>query len=375
MGNKISARIIADSINQWRHRIITYVLVYPRYIHSEFMTHRMFSRNAASSRAVPFKRMLKLIQEDPFIPVAFQKDHSGMQGTEYITDQQTIDYVTKQWLFSRDCAIDAAQRISSNEVTKQVVNRLLEPFMWYTCIVTATEYDNFFDLRCPEYHIDQVPLIKENDEVAGYSIIKGRSRKELTEGLLEIDNPVYKELQDKLRNMTDLDLLKLNRSSAEIHISLLAEAMWDARNESTPKELQPGEWHVPFGDNIQASRILETFGSQTDIGPAMIKIATARCARVSYLNFEGKDDYEDDLRLFKRLIGPPAHLSPFEHCAQNMTEEQYENIGHQEIVYLKNYNPNSSGKYTDVNFEEGWCKNFRGYIQLRDFVEKGIFNL
>ena len=88
---KISAKIVADSIDPRGNRITTFVLTYPRFIHAELLTHRLFSRNAASSRAIPFKKMVEDIENDPFIPIAWQKDHKGMQGVEYITDPAKID--------------------------------------------------------------------------------------------------------------------------------------------------------------------------------------------------------------------------------------------------------------------------------------------
>ena len=90
MDKTIKAGIIADSINQQGNRVTTYILTYPRIIHAELLTHRLFSRNAASSRAIPAKKMIKMIEEDPFIPIAWQKAHKGMQGTEYITDPELI---------------------------------------------------------------------------------------------------------------------------------------------------------------------------------------------------------------------------------------------------------------------------------------------
>lgn len=94
---KINAKIIADSKNEFGNRITTFVLTYPRFIHAEIMTHRMFSRNAASSRAVPFEKLCESVMNDPFIPIAWQKDHSGMQGTEYFTEGQ-IDAKVNSWL-------------------------------------------------------------------------------------------------------------------------------------------------------------------------------------------------------------------------------------------------------------------------------------
>ena len=168
--NKISAKIVADSVSPQGHRITSFILTYPRFIHSELMTHRMFSRNSASSRAIPFEKMVKMVEEDPFIPIAWQKDHKGMQGTEYITEddlyfpngqsyseygyRNAVDYNREIWLEARDKALQEATLLHNNEVTKQLCNRLLEPFMWHTVLVTATEYDNFFELRMPCYEID-----------------------------------------------------------------------------------------------------------------------------------------------------------------------------------------------------------------------------
>lgn len=151
---KISAKIVADSIDSRGNRITTFVLTYPRFIHAELLTHRLFSRNAASSRAIPFAKMVKDIQEDPFIPIAWQKDHKGMQGSEYFNIEEEIKIQNRKWLQGKDAAILIAKRLHENNVTKQLCNRLLEPFQWYTCLVTATEFDNFFELRKPCYEID-----------------------------------------------------------------------------------------------------------------------------------------------------------------------------------------------------------------------------
>jgi thymidylate synthase ThyX len=146
----IKAEIVGDSLSPQGHRITSFLLTYPRIIHSELMTHRMFSRNSASSRAIPFKRMVESVMNNPFIPIAWQKDHKGMQGTEYLIDST----LKEDWLKQRDSAIFIADRLNEKGVTKQLCNRLLEPFMWHTTLVTATEFDNFFELRNPVYEID-----------------------------------------------------------------------------------------------------------------------------------------------------------------------------------------------------------------------------
>ena len=157
---KINAEIVADSISPQGHRITSFILTYPRFIHSELMTHRLFSRNSASSRAIPLEKMVKMVEEDPFIPIAWQKDHKGMQGTEYLNEEE-VERAELQWIQASKNAINSARMLNSNYfgvtknlVTKQLCNRLLEPFMWHTVLVTATEWENFFELRMPCYEID-----------------------------------------------------------------------------------------------------------------------------------------------------------------------------------------------------------------------------
>jgi thymidylate synthase ThyX len=148
--------ILADSKNIQGDRITTMKITFPRFILAEFNTHRMFSRNSASSRAIPFNKMVKMVEENPFIPIAWQKDHKGMQGTEYFTNRDDLYNNEFAWLEAKNNALLAAKELHDSGVTKQLCNRLLEPFMWHTVIVTSGKegLDNFYKLRCPEYTID-----------------------------------------------------------------------------------------------------------------------------------------------------------------------------------------------------------------------------
>ena len=222
---KIEAKIIADSINLQGDRITTYLLTYPRFIHSELMTHRMFSRNSASSRAIPFKKMVEMVEEDPFIPIAWQKDHKGMQGSEYLDSK--VPSCEGEWLRARSQAVRFARELNTHGVTKQLCNRLLEPFMWHTVLVTATEYDNFFELRCPQYGNNEQGYFKSKKDALRH--LQGRG--------VDITN---------LLKSTDIEWQKINKSQAEIHMQALAEAMWDQFQESKPKLLKIGEYHLPF---------------------------------------------------------------------------------------------------------------------------------
>ena len=149
----IKAEILADSINPQGDRITTMKVTFPRIVLAEFNTHRILSRNSASSRAIPFKKMVKMVLENPFIPIAFQQDHKGMQGTKYLTGWKA-KLAEKAWKWASKLAVRGAKVLNRIGVTKQLANRLLEPFMWHTVICTFTESSNFFKLRCPVYEID-----------------------------------------------------------------------------------------------------------------------------------------------------------------------------------------------------------------------------
>lgn len=295
--SKITAEIIADSITKHGHRLTTFVVTCPRIVLAEFNTHRMLSRNSASSRAIPFDTMVQKVLNEPFIPIKWQKDHKGMQGSEYLSGRM-VELADGRWLAARDAAVQQATYLNKNiGVTKQFCNRLLEPFLYHTIIVTASEWENFFALRAHE--------------------------------------------------------------AAEIHIQNLAYKMLDCYNESTPKLLEAGEWHIPFGDRIDENKIALECGARDDKEDwetwkekRKVEIATARCARVSYLNYEGKDDYSADLKLHDRLASM-GHWSPFEHCARAMTFDEMTTLS----------------LWHDEWQEYGVSGNFRGFVQYRKTFE------
>lgn len=150
----IKAQIVADSLDPRGNRLTSMLITFPRFILAELNTHRMLSKNSASSRAIPFKKMVESVKTNPFIPMAWQKEHTGMQGSEYL-DEVKSDYAKILWLEARDNAIKSATNHTREvEVTKQLANRLLEPFMYHTVLISGTEWENFFSLRNPVYEID-----------------------------------------------------------------------------------------------------------------------------------------------------------------------------------------------------------------------------
>lgn len=275
----ISAQVIADSLSPHNKRIITLQLRYPRFIHAEFMTHRAFSRNASSSRAIPVERMIEDIIADTAMPKYWGANQRGMQAGEEINTQLTIQGLLTSnrktiiglgefnqtlptdhfgalacypvsredaWIEARDFAIGMARAYHTAGYHKQIVNRLLEPFMHINVVVTATEWDNFFHLR--------------------------------------------------------------DHADAEPHIQELARTIRAVMTESDPIHLNAGDWHLPY---------LE-FQDYLDVeDERLIKVSVARCARVSYLTHDGrKTTIEEDLALYERLVGDPMHASPMEHQAE-----------------------------------------------------------
>ena len=338
----IQSKIIADSLGPNGDRLTTFIVTFPRIILAEFNTHRMFSRNSASSRAIPFAKMVESVKENPFIPIAWQKDHKGMQGTEYITSKDDIENCISVWLKARNDAVKQSICLNGAEgfegVTKQLCNRLLEPFMWHTVIITSGKegLENFFNLRCPEYVVNW------------YSSDRPEAL-EPTQGCFKSRKDAIARTEGECNDWAEEDWRECNISQAEIHIQALAEAMWDAYNESGPKVLQAGEWHIPFRENIIMSKIGEAAVNiplaERQVRNLLVQISTAMCARVSYtvVGEEGKpNNYANDIKLHDRLV-ESNHMSPAEHVARVMTDDEYE----------KN---------------KGWCRNFKGFIQYRELI-------
>lgn len=258
----IEAKMIADSISPDGIRLSTLQLRYPRFIHSEFMTHRHFSRNASSSRAIPVERMIEDLRRDPAMPVYWGSNQKGMQAGEELTGPG-LGVAHSEWETARDACITAAQMMIDHGLHKQIANRILEPWAHINVVVTATEWDNFFALRC---HKDAQPEMKA-----------------------------------------------------------LALAIFNAMAGSHPTHLKPGEWHLPYVTTEDWNG--DQWNTGTPALDYLKKVSVARCARVSYLTHDGRQTpIEEDLALYDRLVGShPLHASPAEH--QATPDDQWNNMG------------------------------------------------
>jgi len=266
-----NARVILDSIGPNGARLTTFELTMPRIVLAEFNTHRMFSRNSASSRAIPVEKMLQKVKDDPFIPTYWGKNQKGMQAEQELTEEEQTR-ATNEWLYARSDMYDRAEALREIGVHKQLTNRLLEPWLWHTVIFTATELDNFYALRA--------------------------------------------------------------NKMAQPEIRLPAEMLIEAYELSKPMELLAGEWHLPLVTNYDLHREPggDRWFTFTTARTLLVteftywcKISSARCARVSYLTHEGKRDLSADLALHDNLLAN-GHMSPLEHPAMALTESQWRTI-------------------------------------------------
>lgn len=158
-----TAKIIADSISPLGKRVTSVQAEIHRDCLAELNTHRKFSRNSASSRAIPFVKMLDRVMTNPALPVLWTSEQKGMQGGRGMLDDETLELAEREWLIARDFAVRQAQRLAALGIHKQHVNRLVEPFMAHTVLITSTEWENFYAQRCSE-------LAYPNIEAAAYAI-------------------------------------------------------------------------------------------------------------------------------------------------------------------------------------------------------------
>lgn len=269
-----SARVLKDTVSPRDIRLTTLEVTFPRIILAEFNTHRVFSRNSASSRAIPVEKMLKRVDEDPFIPIYWGKNQRGMQADQEVSAEEAA-VATREWLRARDLAAQQAKSLLDLGIHKQITNRLLEPFLWQTVIVTATDWDNWEALRR------------------------------------------HSEAQPEIRRAADL--------------------MSEARNNSTPIPLYYGEWHLPLTPELDDLFAKREYGNCEWLDwQFWKKVSSGRCARVSHLTHDGKRDLDADIALGDRLCNS-GHMSPFEHIARPFSTQEEDQATRNESWYRGNF--------------------------------------
>lgn len=275
------AKVILDSENPCYNRLITVEATYPRFIHSEILTHRDRARNSGSSRAIPWPTMQERILNDPVIPIKWGANQKGMQTGDEVSPENQ-EKARRIWLRMRDECMRGAQELHELGIHKSLCNRPTETWMWITVVMSATNWKNFFALRVHE--------------------------------------------------------------AAEVHFQKIAGMIKTAINASQPKKLKFGEWHLPYiqedddpskitREEVEAlekpyyRKVLdELIFSKNKL--QVLKYASAgRCARVSYVQHNSKiKSLAKDFELCMKLIAEePLHSSPLEHVA--MTLATPERIG------------------------------------------------
>lgn len=263
-----SAKVIADSISSEGRRLTTFEVTMHRFVLAEFNTHRVLSRNSASSRAIPFEKQLARFRDDPMFPLEWPREQPGMQGGEALDGEELevaqsllrgIHDDTARWMASY------LERFpeKGDRLHKSLLNRPLEWAQQHTIVVTATAWENFFRQRVG-------PL-------------------------------------------------------AQPEIRVAAELMLDAYKNSEPRLLRSGDYHLPYvWDDLGVVDWTEANAEEIGRSPVrlQVEISSARCARVSYLTQDGRRDPTEDLRLYHGnadrhglVTAEPMHASPLEHVA------------------------------------------------------------
>lgn len=314
----ITAKVVADSISSNGKRITTFELEYNRFFHAEMMTHGALVKNSSSSRAIPISKMIEQVENNTSVPLYWGKAQSGMQAkTELQGDE--LYRCDELWRISKDNAVLRASQLSLNKAHKQIANRLLEPFQMIKVVCTATEFDNFFNLRL---HPDAQP-----------------------------------------------------------EFVMLAYKMYQAMKNSTPMKLKQGEWHLPYvererGDDGVLKYFIydqdtdsqsETYGYQYYIPITLdeaIKISSSCTAQTSYRKTDNSVEKAD--KIHDMLIKADVlHASPFAHLA---TPIEFDLTNH--VATNLPFEPETWEQgITHVTRDGVLCSgNLQGWVQYRHLI-------
>lgn len=310
--DRMFARVVLASkaANSTALPLITMHLHYPDIIHGEVMTHRVFSRNARSMRAVPIKTMVEEVRTKPFVPWHWGKNQKGMQASEECHEPVSTGVVLydekddpngygyyklereEAWRFAARNAADAAEAFADAGYHKQVANRLIAPFTWKHTLITSTSWANFLHLR--------------------------------------------------------------DHEDAEPHFHDLAGMVREAIAGVEYQTLEPGEWHLPYIEQSDRDNIVEflkpnlSFVGVDAVNEVARKLSVARSARISYAPFDGDASIERELERYDLLVGSqPLHASPTEHQATPDTGSP---------VYLEPKKWIFDNAHLSGNFAPGWIQ-------------------
>ena len=303
-----AAKIIAHSIcGNTQKEIITWELVYPRMIHAEVMTHRLFSRNAASSRAIPIQKVIDMVDQNPAMPFHWGKNQPGMQAKEEFTGEE-LEIAQGLWSVAAGEALVVAKQMAELGLHKQVVNRMLEPFQWMKVVLTTTEQANFFWLR--------------------------------------------------------------DHEDADPTLAHIARMMVEEYEKSVPVLLMPGDWHVPYFGKTGHWFAGNSNGGHSLQDALNISMSCCAQVSYRTLDDTLEKAQKVVERLNLGIDAEkPVHASPSEHQATPMKQEFFhKSFDHS--VNLKGFPETWEDGITAYHKVLGFMSgNFSGFIQNRQLIE------
>lgn len=306
-----SVEVLADSLSPDGVRLTTLKVTHPRFILAEINTHRTLSRNSASSRAIPTEKQIERVIEKPFVPETFNQRVKGM-GVGEALEQADQVLAQRFWLQASRDAVAAAQRLNDLGIDKSRANRLLEPFMWHTAIITATEWSNFYALR---------------------------------------DN-----------------------SGAQPEFQIIAKMMREAMWQNEPTPLDYGEWHLPGISADELRRLCNAREDHAagvmhevlrdDIEQSTKRVSARRMARVSFDKVGEAEEWGTSVQRAGVLM-TNGHVSPLEHIARPLHHSDFfdDNLVDKLTISVRSHRELLHGG--TIPMSAVWAGNFRGYLQFR----------
>ena len=328
MRHGFSAEVLADSLTPVGVRCTTMVATLPRPYLAELNTHRLISRdgyeqelsrNSASSRAIPTEKNIDNVRQFPYVPETFNARIKGM-GVGEALDAELQEECRRLWMRGMHHATTIADALNELGLDKSRANRIIEPFMWHTVIMTATEWDNFIALRCPDG---------------------------------DVWNPEF---------------------PAQPEMQMFAIQVRNALSGSEPKLLEEGSWAMPYFDWDEESELLRGLlgGLQVPINEVInagLLVSSRRVARVS---FEKQDDTEALMNSYDKgiVLAQMSHYSPMEHQVRPITKIDFKNgaINSKIHVPMDLFRDHRTVDFKRLPIERMWCGNLRGVIQFRKLL-------
>lgn len=323
------ADVLTDSITPAGVRCTTLIVTLPRMILAELNTYRIiskdgyeqeFSRNSASSRAIPTEKNIDNVRAHPFVPETFNARVAGM-GVGEALDQSSQDASRKVWLRVMAHATTGAEMLNEIGVDKSRSNRIIEPWMWHTVIITATMWDHFLAQRCPD-----------GDE-------------------FDPEFPAAPEMQ------------------------LFAIQVRNALDRSEPKLLEEGSWAMPYFDWDEESELLRGLlgGLQVPINEVIngaLLVSARRVARVSF--DRAGDDAEGLMAAYDKgvVLAQSGHYSPMEHQVRPLTTVDLKNPAINRLIHapMDLFKDHRTVNHKKLPLDRLWCGNLNGVVQFRKLL-------